>query len=240
MSTVVAAVLVYVVYVAVVLSLWRWKRVDYTRLAETRQSVRDGVVLPIGVGAIVLIVAVSVLGWWGSVLTEPRTGPAWALVVPVLLALTALAGVAGFDWRSPGASTLPLIAVGVLLVGFSEELLARGVLVAGAQRAGWTAVGVFLLSSLLFALLHAINGFVGLSWSAVGLQLVLSFVGGVAFYVTLFSTGLLVVGMVLHAAWDFATLGLSATGRTPTPAQLGLTVLTYVAALAAVWPVVSG
>ena len=48
------------------------------------------------------------------------------------------------------------------------------------------------------------------------------------------------VGMVLHAAWDFATLGLSATGRTPTPAQLGLTVLTYVAALAAVWPVVSG
>jgi membrane protease YdiL (CAAX protease family) len=240
MSTVVEAVVVYVVYAAVVLALWRWKRVDYTRIGATRETVRDGLVLPIGVGLLVPVVAVTAFGWWGSVLTQTRTGPAWVLVVPVLLALTSLVGMAGIDWRGPGAAKLPLLALGVLFVGFAEELVARGVLVTGAQKAGWTAVGVFLLSSLLFSLLHAINGFVGLSWSAVGAQLVMSFLGGVAFYVTLFGTGLLVVGMVLHAAWDFATLGLAGTERAPKPAQLGLVFLTYLAAVAAVWPVVSG
>jgi hypothetical protein len=240
MSTVVAAVAVYVVYAAVVLALWRWKRVDYTRIAATRESVRNGLVLPIGLGLLVPVVGVTALGWWGSVLTQHRTGPAWVLVVPALLAVTALVGMAGIDWRGPGAAKLPLIAVGVVLVGIAEELVARGVLVAGPQKAGWTAVGVFLLSSILFALLHAINGFVGLSWSGVGLQLVLSFLGGVAFYATLFSTGLLVVGMVLHAAWDFATLGLAATERTAKPAQLGLMFLTYAAAVASVWPVLAG
>jgi uncharacterized protein len=239
MSTVVPAVAVYVVYVMVVLSLWRWKRVDYTKIGETRERVRDGLVLPIGIGLLVPVVGVTLLGWWGTVLTQPRTGPGWVLVVPALLALTALVGMAGIDWRGPEASKLPLIALGVLLVGIAEELVTRGVLVEGAQRAGWTAVGVFLLSSLLFSLLHAINGFVGLTWSAVGLQLVMALLGGVAFYATLFSTGLLVVGMVLHAAWDFATIGLSATNRGPKPAQLGLMFLTYVAGVVGVWAVVT-
>ena len=240
MSTVVEAGAVYVVYAAVVLALWRWKHVDYTRLAESRERARDGIVLPIGIGLLVPVVAVTALGWWGSVLTQARTGPAWALVVPVLLGLTAVVGMVSIDWRGPAAATLPVIALGVLLVGVAEELVARGVLVAGPQKAGWTAVGVFLLSSVLFALLHAINGFVGLPWPSVAGQLVLSFLGGVAFYVTLFATGSLVVGMVLHAAWDFATLGMAASGRTPKPAQLGLMLLTYVAAVAAVWPVVAG
>jgi membrane protease YdiL (CAAX protease family) len=240
MSSVVAAVAVYAVYVVVVLALWRWKHVDYTRISETRERVRDGIVLPIGIGLLVPVVAVTALGWWSSVLTQPRTGPTWALVVPVLLALTALVGMARIDWRSPSASLLPLLAVGVLLVGIAEELVTRGVLVVGAERAGWTALGVFLLSSVLFALLHAINGFVGLPWDGVARQLGLSFIGGVAFYVTLMATGSLLVGMVLHAAWDFAVLGMAATGRTARPAQLVLVLLTYVAALAAAWPVING
>jgi hypothetical protein len=64
MSTVVEAVLVYVVYVAVVFALWRWKRVDYLKIADTHETVRDGIVIPIGLGALVPIVAITVLGWW--------------------------------------------------------------------------------------------------------------------------------------------------------------------------------
>jgi len=226
MSTVVEAVLVYVVYVAVVFALWRWKRVDYLKIAETRETVRDGIVVPIGLGALVPIVAITVLGWWSPVLTQARTGPTWALVAPVLLGLTAVVGIALFDWRSPGTSKLPLITLGVVFVG-------------GAQKAGWSAVAVFLLSTVLFSLLHAINGFFGMPWGGVAAQLGLTLVAGTALYVGRMSTGSLVVCMVLHAAWDLATLGAAATGTKPRPFQLALVLLTYVAGIVAIWPVLS-
>jgi len=239
MSTVVEAVLVYVVYVAVVFALWRWKRVDYLKIAETRETVRDGIVVPIGLGALVPIVAITVLGWWSPVLTQARTGPTWALVAPVLLGLTAVVGIALFDWRSPGTSKLPLITLGVVFVGVAEELVTRGVLVVGAQKAGWSAVAVFLLSTVLFSLLHAINGFFGMPWGGVAAQLGLTLVAGTALYVGRMSTGSLVVCMVLHAAWDLATLGAAATGTKPRPFQLALVLLTYVAGIVAIWPVLS-
>jgi uncharacterized protein len=173
------------------------------------------------------------------VLTQTRTGPTWALVAPALLGLTAVVGIALFDWRSPGTSKLPLITLGVVFVGVAEELVTRGVLVVGAQKAGWSAVAAFVLSTVLFSLLHGINGFFGMPWGGVAAQLGLTVVAGTALYVGRMSTGSLVVCMVLHAAWDLATLGASATGTRPRPVQLVLTLLTYLAGIVAIWPVLS-
>ena len=240
MGPVVAAVVAYLVYVGVVLALWRAGKVDYTRIAESTGTIRRGLLVPVGVGLIVPLAAITILGWWGDVLTQPRASASWVLVVPVLFGVTALIGVGSMDWRSPGRAKVPLIAVGVLLVGAAEELVARGLLVVGPQRAGWSMLGVFLLSTLLFSLLHAINGFVGLPWSAVPVQLLTTLLGGTVLFVCLFATGSLVVCMLLHALWDFATLCLAATGRTAKPVYLAAGLVTYVAGIAAAIPVITG
>ena len=215
------AIGIYVAYLAVVAVVWRVNRVDYLHLVDDRRTAVRSIVVPIGLGALLLAVATTVLGWWHPVLFDDgRTGPAWAIVVPILFGVAAVLGLLSIDWRSANRSVLPVIALGTLLVGFAEEVLTRGLLVVGAREAGWTALGVYLLSTLLFSLVHGLNGFFGMPWRATAVQMVITFVAGTAFYVTRLSTGTLLVGIVLHAVWDFTTLRAQATGRTMKPAPL--------------------
>lgn len=238
MSALIEAITLYVLYVGVVGVIWWVKHVDYTAMAESRRSILDGIVVPIGVALLVPVIGISVLGWWGPVLHQPRVGPSWALVVPVLMALTFIAGMVTIGWRSAGAAKLPLLGVGVVFVGVAEELVTRGVLIVGARDAGWPEVGVFFFSTGLFALLHGINAVFGLTVRQTAAQIGLTFVAGTALYVGRMATGSLVICMVLHAGWDFAVLGNTATDRKPRLAQLLLTVSVYLAGLIALWPVI--
>lgn len=221
-------VLVFVVYMAVVGLLWRLTGTRYDHLVDSRSTVVRGIILSVGAGAVVLAVVTTVLGWWGSVMGDgTRTGPAWALVVPVLIGVVGLLNVASIDWRSPQARLVPLILVGTLLVGFAEELASRGIVVVGLRQAGASEWVVWLVTSVLFALLHAMNALFGQSRRQTAVQVVMTFFAGTAFYVTLMSTGLLVVAMLLHALWDLGTLGILATGgrQRPLTGILGLVAL---------------
>jgi len=228
------AVLVFVLYAALVAVVWKVNRVDYTGLAASPGSVVRGIVVPIGLGSLLLVVAVTLLGWWRPVLfDDAASGPRWAIVVPILFGVAAVVGVATIGWRTPGARTVPLLAVGTLLVGFAEEVATRGVLVVGAREAGWSPVWVFALSTGLFALLHGLNAFFGQPVRQTLVQIGMAALAGCAFYVTRLSTGTLLVGIVLHALWDLGTLGSQATGRTPTPLQATLGLGSYALALVA-------
>lgn len=238
MTPVLAAVGAFVAYAALVGAVWRLNRVRYDRLVESRSSIVRGIVVPIALGLALLVGVTTWLGWWPDALGQERRGATWAVAVPVLVALTAVSAIARIDWTHEGARRLPLLAVGVLLVGAAEELLARGLLVVGPQRAGWSLLAVWALSSALFALLHGLNGFFGLSSSATLVQIGFAFLGGTAFFVSLMSTGSLLVCMLLHAAWDFGTLGQLATERRPAPWQAALAPLTWLGAIVAVWFVV--
>jgi membrane protease YdiL (CAAX protease family) len=233
-----AAVGAYLAYLALVVVLWKLGKVRYDRLVESRRSVLTGIVGPIGAGLVLLAGITTALGWWDEVLTQERRGPAWALVVPVVFGLAGLANLLRTDWRHPKARLVPWIVLGVLLVGAAEELLNRGLLVVGAQTAGWSMLAVWLFSSVLFGLLHGINGFFGLPWSGVGAQILLAFLGGTALFVSLMATGSLVVCMLLHALWDLGTLSSGATERQPRPLQLVLVGLAYLSGIVAVLPVV--
>jgi membrane protease YdiL (CAAX protease family) len=229
------AIGVFVVYTAIVGVIWRINKVRYDHLADSRSTVARGIVVPIGIGALFLAVVTTVLGWWHPVLfDEGRTGPAWALVVPLLFLTAGLVGLTQVDWRSEHRSLLPALALGTLLVGFAEETLTRGILVVGGRDQGWTAVVVFLVSTLLFAGLHALNAFFGLPWRGTLLQIVMAFLGGTAFYVTRLSTGTLIVGIVIHALWDFVTLGALATGRTAKPLTMLLAFSSYLLGVVAI------
>ena len=212
------AIGVFVAYTALVALLWKLNKVDYDALAESRSTVVRGIVVPIGLGALLLAVATTVLGWWSPVLSQGgRTGPAWVLVVAVMMGLVGLLGSSNIDYRSPKATVLPWLALGVLIVGFAEELLCRGLLIVGGREGGWSELVVVVVSCLLFGLLHGINAFFGQSLQTTATQIVMATVMGAAFYAVRMSTGMLVVCMLLHALWDFATLGQTATDRQQKP-----------------------
>jgi membrane protease YdiL (CAAX protease family) len=97
-------------------------------------------------------------------------------------------------------------------------------------RGTLSEVWVWFLSSLCFGLLHGINVFFGQSVDATAQQMVFAFVLGTAFYVTRRVTGLLVVGMVIHALWDFGALSTEHSGGDP--ASIG-GVLSWVTAILA-------
>ena len=237
MPPVLVAVLTVAVYLLLVALIWRRNGVRYDALAESRASVVRGIVVPMGVGSVFLAVVTSVLGWWGPALTQsPRSGPAWALVVPVVLTIAAALGLTTIDWRSPKARTvLPALALGCLLVGFAEELGTRGLVLVGARESGWSELAAALLSMVVFSLVHAMNGLFGQSWGQTLAQLGLTFVAGAAFYVTRMTTGSLVVAMLLHALWDFGLLGTKATDRQVRPPQAVGAAAVYLTGIVSVW-----
>ena len=227
------AVGVFIGYAAVVTVMSLIGGVDYDEIGDTTENVRDAIVIPIAVGAVFLAAMATYLGWWRPALFEnERAGSRWMLAVPVCMLLYGLTGVAGFDWDSPRTDVLPLLAVGVLLVGFSEEMVTRGLMIVGL-RGGLKEPMVWLVSSLLFGLLHAINIVFGQAVDATLQQIVFAFLLGTAFYVTRRVTGTLLVCMVLHALWDFGTIGNEATDGTNYAGFF--LVLTAVLGLVAVW-----
>lgn len=230
----VVALVVFVGYTAVVAALWVVNKVDYATIGDTRSNAIRGIVVPIGIGAALLAIATTWFGWWDEVLVEdPRSGPGWAWVVPGLIAVIVLLRFTTVQWNSAKASSLlPALAAGTLFVGFAEELLTRGIVIVGF-RADLTELWVWIGSCALFGLLHGINGLFGQSGTGTVRQIVFAFVMGSSFYVTRQITGTLIVGMVLHAAWDFGFLATSATEGEQSKLAGGLTLVALAVGLVA-------
>ena len=217
-------------YVAIVTLVWTLNGVDYEAVGETRDNIVQGIVIPVAFGAAFLAVAATALGWWRPAMVEEhRAGPRWGWVLPALLLAFALSQVVSIDYSSAEVmKLLPALAVGTALVGFSEELLTRGLMLVGF-RGSFSEVWVWLFVALSFSLLHAVNAFFGQSIVATVQQMVVAFLIGTAFYVTRRVTGLLVVTMVIHALWDFGAIGL---GDKTAPPAAGF--LQYAAAIVAI------
>ncbi len=204
-------IVIFVAYGAVVSLLWAFTGLDYDAVAESSDTIVSGIVVPVGIGALLLAIVTSLLGWWRPAMREERgAGPRWGWAVPAILFVITLITIGGIDFGRAKTSTLVLIAFGTALVGFSEELLTRGLLIVGF-RASLSEVWVWFWSSFAFGVLHALNLFFGQSLAGTVRQMVFAFVLGTVFYVTRRVTGLLVVTMVIHALWDFGILGVDNT-----------------------------
>lgn len=226
-------ILLTVIYMAIVGAVWAVNDVDYLTVGDSAENILAGVIVPVGLGAVFLAVAASVLGWWGPALREvPRVGPRWLLLVPVIYALAALGGLLSVDFTRVEGRYVLFLAGGTLLVGFSEEMLCRGLGLVGL-RGSMSEVWVWFVSCLIFGLIHALNIAFGAAVGPTILQIGMAFLGGTVFYVVRRNTGALVWAMLLHAFWDFNTLIGSAYGATDSPARL-LSSLQYVAVLLAV------
>jgi hypothetical protein len=82
-------------------------------------------VIPLLAATVLVVIVVSVLGWWHPVMKADLAVPRWMLIVPSLLILISLAGT---DWSrlsDMGAGYVAALAGAVLLVGFNEEIMDR-------------------------------------------------------------------------------------------------------------------
>lgn len=198
------AVAIAVIYMAVVALLWWATGMDYTKVGESATTLMLGIVLPVGAGAVFLAIAASVLGWWQPALFENRSGKGWMWLAPALMLIAALSLIGSRDLSQLNPTWAITLAVGVALVGFSEEMMTRGLGLVGYRGSlseGWA----WFAMSATFGLLHGLNLLFGQALLPTLQQIGISFVAASVFYVLRRVSGALVWAMALHATWDFAS-----------------------------------
>lgn len=189
---------------------------DYRRIAAP-ENVVQALVIPLAIATLALVLFLRQSGHARSVFFEQQRvrQPAFQAILLVLMA-----GCIGLNFAAVNVSDLDLryiavLAGAMLMVGFCEEVLTRGVLLVGLRRSCKSEVGVWFWSSLVFGSLHAINGLTGLGAMAL-LQVLFAFCAGTLFYLLRRLTGTLLVPILLHAMWDFSTF-IPAAGKVETP-----------------------
>lgn len=225
-------------YIATVFVVQQLSGVKYTELGDNGANLFFGAGLSLIVGTILLAITTTLLGWWRPALFEATASRhKWPIIAPVLMAVALVFNLAGTDWGSFDGAFFAASVV-LLLVGFTEELTTRGLLVV-ALRSRLSEVWVWLFSTLAFALMHYINVFGGQGFVPTTQQVLFAFLAGTIFYILRRVTGSLIWAMVLHALWDFSVFSVG-HGAPSTISALANPLFLAAAALAivAVWFVV--
>ncbi|WP_235480265.1 CPBP family intramembrane glutamic endopeptidase [Leifsonia sp. Leaf264] len=197
---------IWAAYVLLVFIVQSLSGIPYTEWGENGGNLFLGAGLSLIIGTIFLAVTASLLGWWRPSLFDRQHSVRWPVFVPALMAVALLINLASTDWGSYDAGFFAASIV-LILVGFTEEMANRGLLVVGLRSKlgeGW----VWFISSALFAVMHLTNVFTGQGLAPTLQQVGLAFLGGTVFYILRRTTGTLIWAMVLHGLWDFSTFAV--------------------------------
>lgn len=172
------------------------------------EGVSGGIAWPILLAGLFLVAVLFTFRWFDLGFRAPIAGSLRLLWLPAIF-------IAGFILLAlfvglPPPDMIAFLAINALLVGFSEELMFRGVLFQGmrSRLAVWPAIWT---TSVLFGVVHVLNALTTGEWLAASTQAATAFMSGLMFLAILIRTGSILPGMILHAVWDF-TLLLSAAG----------------------------
>ncbi|MBO9556364.1 CPBP family intramembrane glutamic endopeptidase [Cellulomonas sp.] len=187
-------------------------QVDADDVFATPQSVFFGLTMPLVVGCAVLVAFVASVRWFPVLFgRQPVPGRRWMWLAPALVGIAVVLRLLGIDYGAYAGGVVFLTLLTGAFIGFAEEVLTRGIVVKMLRDAGRSERGVMVLSSLVFALLHASNLLGGQKVVTVALTIAYTFCFGICMYLTLRVTGNLVWPIVLHGLYD-PTLFLSTGG----------------------------
>lgn len=200
-------ILIYLAYVAVVFVVQLLSGIPYTDLGESGSNLFLGAGLSLIIGAILLAITTTLLGWWRPALFDRhRSAHKWPIIAPAVMVVALLFNLLSTDWGSYDG-TFFAASIVLLLVGFTEELTTRGLLLVGL-RSRLSEVWVWFLTSALFGLMHLVNVLSGQPLAGTLQQVLFAFGAGTIFYILRRVTGSLIWAMVLHGFWDFSTFSV--------------------------------
>lgn len=231
---------IWVGYIVVVFAIQKSTGIPYADWGDTAENLFLGAGLSLIVATVLLAITTSLLGWWRPALFDAqRSHHKWPIFVPILVAVAAALNLSATDWSAYSGAFLGA-SLALLLVGFTEELVHRGLLLT-ALRSRLSEVWVWFLTSALFALMHFVNILLGSPVAGTASQVGAAFLGGTAFYILRRVTGSLIWAMVLHGVWDFSVFA-TGVGTASSIASIANVVylLAGVLGLAVVWFVLRG
>lgn len=198
---------IYLAYVAVVFTVQLFTGIPYTRFGDSGQNLFLGAGLSLIIAAILLAITTTLLGWWRPALFDRhRAAHRWPIIAPAIMVVALILNLVSTDWGSYDGAFFAASIV-LLLVGFTEELTTRGLLLVGL-RSRLSEVWVWLITSVLFGLMHLVNALSGQPIGPTITQVILAAGAGTIFYVLRRVTGSLIWAMILHGFWDFSTFAV--------------------------------
>lgn len=163
--------------------------------------------VPLLIGAIVLVGFMMSVGWSRPLFAaQPAPGRWWMWIAVALTVAPIVLRLFGIDYGAYSGGVIALTFISGLLIGFTEELLTRGIAVKLLRSGGHSERVVAVLSSLLFALLHSSNILTGQPLLTVLLTMVYAFGFGMMMYLVLRATGNLIWPMLIHGLTDPTTI----------------------------------
>jgi membrane protease YdiL (CAAX protease family) len=191
---------VWVVWTLLTLLVATWLLPAQQSLAE---MIVHGVAWGILAAAILVGVVPLLMGWHDLGLNAPHSmGLLWFPALYLVIFL----GAAGLIGLPPGKE-IAMIGLNTLIVGFSEEMMFRGILLMALVRVMrvWPAI---LWSCILFGAVHVLNVFITGEFSAAVIQAVTAAASGLVFVAIRLRTGSIWPAIIYHALWDFSTFVL--------------------------------
>lgn len=168
---------------------------------EISDSLRTSFVWRIFLAGLLACVAIRAFGWKDIpfALPEPRRAfrilvlPSLYLVIFFILAI-----VTGL----PSLKVAAILALNILAVGFSEEIMFRGILFhALITRLPFKTA--FVMTSLLFGATHLLNSLTTGDIQMAAVQALAAVMSGVFLLALVVRTQSLIPAILFHAAWDF-------------------------------------
>lgn len=178
-------------------------------LAANPGAIVVDLILPEIAGALIVTIFVASLAWFPRLFaSRPRSGSWWMWIAPVVVVAAAIVRLFSTDWKAYSAGSVVAILILGLLVGYTEELVARGVNVHLLHKGGYGSRSTMVLTSLLFAAMHGINAIGGGKGELLEIitTMVFAFFFGATMYLTLLVTGNLIWVMLFHAITDPTTI----------------------------------
>ncbi|MEJ6403750.1 CPBP family intramembrane glutamic endopeptidase [Yoonia sp. 2307UL14-13] len=197
---------IYLVIVAIGLALIH--QVDQGAYG-TPDMVRRFWVVELILTALTLFVALRYFGWAAAGFGRLNV----SALIWVLPAYSVLAVMIWDVWPSLteiSASLLFFLALTTLLIGFSEELMFRGILLRGAMTR-LSVIQAMMLSAVAFSVLHVFNGFAGQSLDGTLQHVAFTFLIGFALAPIALKLGNLWPLIIWHWLWNFALFAGSIT-----------------------------
>jgi uncharacterized protein len=213
--------------------------VDYDVIADNSSNIMRGIVPSVGLSLIWAVVMARRAGWLRPIFAKQTASamPKFLWLIPVSWFCLCLIRLVSTPWPSFDVTYLGVLALAMIMVGFNEEILFRGILTYGARGPGpWSETRTMLVSALGFGLFHLPNLFVGQALEPTLIQVAYAFLMGLALSISMRLSRTILLPIAMHAMWDFAVFTSKGQeiGTTLSLLSFGLLVIIMLLLIAAV------